>query len=82
MFARQEAVKQGRDIKGEDVKTACQEACPADAIVFGDMNDKKSELTKFREHNLGYTLLDEIKIRPNITYMAKLRNISEEKAEG
>ena len=39
MEARQHAIEQGRELKGSDVKTACQEACPATAIVFGDMND-------------------------------------------
>jgi molybdopterin-containing oxidoreductase family iron-sulfur binding subunit len=82
MEARQEAIKQGRTVKGEDVKTACQEACPSNAIVFGDMNDKsENEFKKYHEHTLGYSVLDEIKVLPNITYIAKLRNITEEKSE-
>jgi molybdopterin-containing oxidoreductase family iron-sulfur binding subunit len=82
MKARQDATTENRDLKGSDVKTACQEACPADAIQFGDMNDKESDLSKYREHELGYTVLEEIKVKPNVTYIAKLRNINEEKSEG
>lgn len=74
MEARQVATEEKRTVKGTDVKTACQEACPADAIYFGDMNDKESPLQKFREHNLAYTVLDELKVKPNITYIAKVRN--------
>lgn len=78
--AREEAVKENRSLKGSDVKTACQEACPTNAIVFGDMNDKESELTKYRNHELGYHLLEETNSRPNVTYIAKLRNTHREEA--
>jgi molybdopterin-containing oxidoreductase family iron-sulfur binding subunit len=78
--ARQEAINENRSLKGSDVKTACQDACPTNAIVFGDMNDKESELTKFRNHELGYYLLEETNSRPNVTYIAKLRNTHPEKA--
>lgn len=74
MEARQEAKEQGRTIKGEDVKTACQEACPADAIIFGDANDSNSAVSKLREHNLGYNVLDYLNVKPNVTYVARLRN--------
>jgi Fe-S-cluster-containing dehydrogenase component len=57
------------------VKTACQEACPATAIVFGDMNDAKSEVSRYRAHKIGYYVLEEVNTRPNITYLAKLRNV-------
>jgi MoCo/4Fe-4S cofactor protein with predicted Tat translocation signal len=74
MEARQHAIEQGRALKGSDVKTACQEACPATAIVFGDMNDPNSEVTQYRNHHLGYHVLEELNVRPNVTYIAKLRN--------
>jgi len=80
MDARQEATKAGREIKGSDVRTACQDACPADAITFGDMNDKKSDISEIREHKLGYSVLEELNVKPNVTYVARLRNkISEDK---
>jgi molybdopterin-containing oxidoreductase family iron-sulfur binding subunit len=76
MEARQHAAEQGRELHGSDVKTACQEACPATAIIFGDMHDPNSEVSKMRTHGLGYHVLEETNARPNITYIAKLRNIS------
>ena len=72
--ARQDALANGRQLKGTDVKTACQEACPAEAIIFGDMHDKDSELYYWRNHKLGYFVLEELNIKPNVTYIAKLRN--------
>jgi MoCo/4Fe-4S cofactor protein with predicted Tat translocation signal len=76
MEARQHATEHGRSLKGSDVRTACQEACPATAIVFGDMNDPASTVSAYREHALGYHVLEEVNARPNVTYVAKLRNIS------
>jgi molybdopterin-containing oxidoreductase family iron-sulfur binding subunit len=75
MEARQHAAEQGRELHGNDVKTACQEACPATAIVFGDMHDPNSDVSKLRAHALGYHVLEETNVRPNVTYIAKLRNI-------
>jgi len=79
MEVRERAVEQGIPVKGSDVKTACQDACPATAIVFGDMNDPESEVTAYRKHHLGYHVLEETNARPNVTYLAKLRNIHSEK---
>lgn len=79
MEARQEAAKDNnRPLKGSDVVTACQQACPADAIVFGDMNDAQSSVTKYRNHVTGYHVLEEVNARPNVTYVAKLRNTHED----
>lgn len=72
--ARMVAATEGRKINGDDVTTACQEACGTEAIVFGDMNNKESKVSKLREHNLGYHLLEELNTRPNVTYIAKLTN--------
>jgi MoCo/4Fe-4S cofactor protein with predicted Tat translocation signal len=74
MLARQQAINEGRPLKGSDVKTACQVACPAEAIIFGDLNDPESEVSKYREHELGYKVLKELNTRPNVTYIAKLKN--------
>jgi len=78
--ARSDATKDGRTIKGSDVKTACQEACVTNAINFGDINDKEEEFYKYRNHELGYYVLDELNIKPNVTYLAKLRNTHTEDA--
>ncbi len=76
--ARSEAARKGIPVKGTDVKTACQEACPTNAIYFGDINGKDSEFYKYRAHELGYYVLEELNVRPNVTYIAKLRNIHTE----
>ena len=80
MEARQHATEQGRPLKGSEVRTACQEACPAQAIVFGDMNDPESDIARYRAHDLGYHVLEEANVRPNVTYIARLRNTLSEKA--
>ena len=72
--------------KGEwDVKSACQQSCPTNAIVFGNVNDAKSAVSLHREENnkrLFYSL-EQLHILPNVSYLAKVRNIDEEvKAEG
>jgi molybdopterin-containing oxidoreductase family iron-sulfur binding subunit len=73
--AKQESLQNGKPLKGSDVITACQEACPANAIVFGNSNDHESEIFKMREHSLGYYVLEQLDVKPNVTYLAKLRNI-------
>jgi molybdopterin-containing oxidoreductase family iron-sulfur binding subunit len=78
MTERQNAIEQNRSVKGDNVKTACQEACPAYAIEFGDINDKDSVASKYRTHELGYHVLEDIKVAPNVTYVAKLRNVTED----
>lgn len=76
--ARHNAHSEGRELKGSEVKTACQEACPAEAIIFGDMHDPDSEVYFWRNHKLGYHVFEELNIKPNVTYIAKLRNKKEE----
>jgi molybdopterin-containing oxidoreductase family iron-sulfur binding subunit len=76
MKEKQDAIQEGRAIKGSNVTTACQDACPANAIVFGDQNEKDSELAKHNEFELGYNVLDDLKVRPNVTYLTRLRNTS------
>ena len=79
MEARSNAIEEHRPLKGSDVKTACQDACNTEAIKFGDMNDKDSEFyKKYRTHELGYYVLEDLNTRPNVTYIAKLRNTETE----
>jgi MoCo/4Fe-4S cofactor protein with predicted Tat translocation signal len=56
------------------LKTACQQACPTGAIVFGDQNDESWEVAQWKADPLNYGLLEEINTRPRTTYLAKLRN--------
>ena len=76
--ARSEAIREDRELRGADVVTACQEACPTNAIQFGDINDAEAEFHKYRNHELGYYVLEELNVKPNVTYIAKLRNIHSE----
>lgn len=75
MESRQHAIEAGATFDGSGVTTACQDACPAEAIVFGNMNDKSSTIYQYRHHEIGYHVLDEINVAPNVTYIAKLRNV-------
>jgi MoCo/4Fe-4S cofactor protein with predicted Tat translocation signal len=71
------AKKENRPLKDmEDVRTACQQACPADAIVFGNANDKESLISKTREENefRVFYALEELHVLPNVNYLAKVRN--------
>ncbi len=72
--ARIEAEKAGRKIADGEIVTACQQACPSDAIVFGDVNDKNSRVSQLKAEMLSYGLLTELNTRPRTTYLARLRN--------
>ncbi len=72
------ATQKGETFTGAGITTACQDACGTDAIVFGNLNDKNSKVAKLRDHELGYVVLEELNIRPNVTYIAKLRNTHSE----
>jgi molybdopterin-containing oxidoreductase family iron-sulfur binding subunit len=72
--ARIEAEKDGRRIRDGEVLTACQAACPTQAIVFGDLNDPASAVGRLKQSPLDYALLGELGTRPRTTYLAALRN--------
>jgi molybdopterin-containing oxidoreductase family iron-sulfur binding subunit len=63
-----------RPIRDGEVLTACQAACPTQAIVFGDTNDSTSLVKERKESPLNYALLEELNTFPRTTYMAALRN--------
>jgi molybdopterin-containing oxidoreductase family iron-sulfur binding subunit len=72
--ARIEAEKDGRKVRDGEILTACQSVCPADAIVFGDLNDEESKVFKTKKDHRNYNLLNELNTQPRTTYLAGLKN--------
>ena len=68
------AEKESRKVKDGEIITACQQACPAGAITFGDLNDPQSRVTKLRADQPNYGLLEDLNTRPRTTYMAVVLN--------
>ncbi len=64
----------GRPMRDGELMTACQQACPADSIVFGDLNDPESRISQMRRNDRRYALLGEIGTQPRTLYLAKIRN--------
>ena len=56
------------------VVTACQQACPTQAIVFGDLNDPKSRVSQLMKSKLSYELLEELNTKPRVRYLARVKN--------
>jgi MoCo/4Fe-4S cofactor protein with predicted Tat translocation signal len=72
-----EAKIEKRALKDGDVQSACQQGCPANAIVFGDVNDPESEVAKLIKSDRTYFVLEEINVQPGVGYMTKVRNTIE-----
>ncbi len=68
------ARKESRPVADGEIKTACQQTCPTDAIVFGDIRDPESEVTRRKQLDRDYDLLAELNNRPRTSYQARLRN--------
>jgi Fe-S-cluster-containing dehydrogenase component len=72
--ARIQAKREDRDIRDGEVLTACQSACPTESIVFGNINDPESRVTRLKSSPRNYAMLDELNVRPRTTYLAAVRN--------
>jgi molybdopterin-containing oxidoreductase family iron-sulfur binding subunit len=72
--AKLNAKKENRPLFGNEIKTACSQSCPSDAIVFGDMNDPGSDLSKLIKSGRRYNLLEELFTKPSVNYLTKIRN--------
>jgi molybdopterin-containing oxidoreductase family iron-sulfur binding subunit len=77
--AKLDAKKENRRLKPDEAVTACQTACPTNAIVFGNAHDKESAVNKVRENNKqrSFYVLEQLHVLPNVTYLAKVRNTDE-----
>ncbi len=67
---------ENRPLRDGEIQTACAQACPANAIIFGDMNDNESELRKLMASGRRYNLLEELFTQPSVHYLTKIRNKS------
>jgi Fe-S-cluster-containing dehydrogenase component len=72
--ARVSAKLDDRQIRDGEVLTACQSACPTEAIVFGNINDPGSKVAQLKKSTLNYALLEELNTKPRTTYLAVVRN--------
>src|SRR6266481_5486619 len=72
--ARIDAEKQSRPIRDGEIVTACESACPSEAIAFGNINDPNSKVAKLKAQQRNYSLLGELNTRPHTTYLAAVRN--------
>jgi molybdopterin-containing oxidoreductase family iron-sulfur binding subunit len=68
------AEKENRRVRDGEIVTACQQACPAKAIVFGDLADSESAVSKARKSPVHYGLLEDLGTRPRTTYLASVSN--------
>jgi len=65
---------EGREVPDGAIQPACQQACPAGAIVFGNLNDPESRVVRMGGSNLAYKVLEELNVRPNVAYLARIAN--------
>jgi molybdopterin-containing oxidoreductase family iron-sulfur binding subunit len=79
--ARILAKEENRGIRDGEVIPACAQACPTEAIVFGDISNPNSRVSKLRQHKLNYEMLGQLNTRPRTTYLAKVSNPNDELKE-
>ncbi len=75
--AKSEAARLGVPMADGDIKVACQQSCPTQAIVFGDMNDPESAVSKLSAKQRAYGVLTELNVQPSVSYLARVRNVEE-----
>jgi molybdopterin-containing oxidoreductase family iron-sulfur binding subunit len=72
--AKFEAGLDNRDVRDNEFQTACQQSCPTNAIVFGNINDPGSAVSKIKKNNRTYDLLQALNTQPRTSFLAKIRN--------
>lgn len=73
-YAKSQARIEKRELHTDEIKTACQSACPTEGLVFGDLNDPKSKVSAMFKDERAYALLEEFGAAPSVRYLTKLRN--------
>jgi molybdopterin-containing oxidoreductase family iron-sulfur binding subunit len=76
--AKIEADKENRPVRDGEIVTACQQACPASAITFGNVNDKQSRVAKLQADDRSYQVLADLNTRPRTKYVAAVLNLNSE----
>ena len=71
---QQEADNEDRDLRPNEIETACQQACPTDAITFGDLNNPESDVVKEKQNPRRYELLSYLNVKPRLSYLGHVRN--------
>jgi MoCo/4Fe-4S cofactor protein with predicted Tat translocation signal len=72
--AKIRATREDRKVRDGEIVTACQQVCPAEAIIFGDINDPNSRVSKLKAQSRDYVLLADLNTRPRTSYLARVRN--------
>jgi molybdopterin-containing oxidoreductase family iron-sulfur binding subunit len=72
--AKIEAKREGRTLQDGEIQTACQQSCPAQAIVFGDIHDPNSRVSRLASSGRAYKVLEELNVRPSVTYLKVVRH--------
>jgi molybdopterin-containing oxidoreductase family iron-sulfur binding subunit len=79
--AQHQARLEDRPLRDGEFTTACAQACPSDAIVFGNVRDPESRVAQRKQDPRGYRILEELNVRSAITYLAKVVHPAGERAE-
>jgi len=69
-----EAKVDGRKLEDGEIQTACVQSCPANALVFGDLKNPESKISKYFKNERNYHLLEELHTLPSVGYLTKVRN--------
>lgn len=80
--AKSEAKRTGAPLADGDIQVACQQSCPTQAIVFGDMNDPESRVAKLSQRQRSYRVLEELNVKPSVRYLGRIRNRDEGSSKG
>jgi Fe-S-cluster-containing dehydrogenase component len=73
-LGKNQALQEKREVADGDIQTACQQSCPTSAIMFGDLKDADSRVSRLLRGGRSYQVLEDLGTRPNVGYLKKVRN--------